>query len=171
MERRKKNLLKKKTMVKKKKEREVQTLEKARHLMGLGPISNRRLTEDRTKDFESVKIEEVKELLKEEPGFNENELEELTIKDTMSKGDDFIYCAFADIQDIREIHTRIAESRNNEVLTRDFIPPQLYERFRELNRVCSEMRRQDKTIKTEVRFGATDLEVFTKTRGSKEPYR
>ena len=120
-----------------------------------------------------MKIRAVKELLREELGFNGRELEELSIKETMiaTKGDGYIYCVFADLQDIWEIHTRIAESRNNDLMTRDFILPQLYERFRETNRICSEIRNHDKTINTQVKFGTADLEVLIKERGSEAPYK
>ena len=172
IERTKKNKLKKKKMDKKKKLKELKTLQKVRHMMGIGPIKNNDLKNEGEKNFEDVKIRTVKKLLMKELRFNEYELDNMMIEETMisSKGDGSLYCAFADLMDIREIHLRIAESKNDVLQTRDYIPPQLFNCYKELGRICTELRSTDPVLKTQVRFGDHDLEIFIKTRGSMEPY-
>ena len=64
----------------------------------------------------------------------------------------------------------MAESQTDAVKTRNFIPPQLYERFRELGRICTELRQTDGNLETQLRFGDSDIEVFTKVRGGDKPY-
>ena len=56
-------------------------------------------------------------------------MEDMDIQETMRsmKGDSILYCAFKDQQTIKEIHLRIAESRNEIMNVRDYIPPQLCE--------------------------------------------
>ena len=39
-----------------------------------------------------------------------------------------------------------------------------------LNRLCGEKRAEDKYLKTQVRFGNKDLEVWTKEKGSEDPF-
>ena len=140
VDRRKKNKQKKKKTLRKKTGKEEQTLDKARHILGLGPIRRSTLTDNTEKNFEKVKRNAINELLKNELSFNEEELENMTIQETMtsSKDNGFIYCAFGDLLNIKKIHLRMAESQNDSMKTCNFIPPQLYERFRELGRICGQ---------------------------------
>ena len=96
-----------------------------------------------------MKVKAVKKLLEEELRFNKQELKDMDIQETMiaGKGDGIVYCAFSDTQTIREIHLRLAESRNEVLKTREYIPPQLFDRFKELNRACAEIRSLDPRIK------------------------
>ena len=64
-----------------------------------------------------------------------------------------------------------ADSRNDTIIVRDYIPPQVHERFMALNKICSSRRMEDDNIKTQIRFGNNDLEVFLKTKGTKEQYK
>ena len=64
----------------------------------------------------------------------------------------------------------MSECGNRKLFLRTFIPPQLFEIFKFLNNVCREMREKDTDLKTQLRFGVKDLEIFTKTRGSEDPY-
>ena len=163
---------KKRNIERKKKLKERQTLDKARHILGIGPIKDSEIRGGFEKDYNKVKIKAVKELLATELRFNKDELEEMKIDETMtsSKGDRIMYCAFKDQYTIREIHMRLAESRNQKVKTREFIPLQLFEHFMELNRICTENWQLDPNIKTQIRFGEEDLEILTKIRGEVAPY-
>ena len=78
---------------------------------------------------------------------------------------------FDNIEDIREINHRIAECKNKNIYTRNYIPPQYYERYMHINTKCNEMRSSNPTLKTKMRFGPKGIEVLTKTKGSPEPYR
>ena len=78
--------------------------------------------------------------------------------------------AFLDIEDINEIHIRMSECRNPALNMRNFIPPRFYDRFMALNKTCTEARRNDPNLKTQIWFGSNDLEVLTKEKGSGDPY-
>ena len=105
--------------------------------------------------------------------FEESELEQMEINETFisAKKDKIIYVAFADTDDIREIYIRIAECGNPDIRTRDYIPPQIYDRYMCISRKCAEIRSENPKIKTQIRFGESELEVLTKVRGSAEPFK
>ena len=63
------------------------------------------------------------------------------------------------------------ESRNENLLVRSYIPPNYHERFMSLNQICAEKRKNDPTLKTQLRFGKKDIEVFTKTKGEESGYK
>ena len=88
-----------------------------------------------------------------------------------AKGDGTLYIAFNRLEDIKEIHQRIAECGNPDLSTRNFIPPGFYERYMALSKRCKQVRLDDRDIKTQIRFGENDVEVLNKTRGAEEPYR
>ena len=84
--------------------------------------------------------------------------------------DDIIYVALADEQEIKDIYSRKAECRSDSTVVKSFIPSQFWERFSALNRLCSQRRSQNSSLKTQIRFGTRDLIVLTKTKGSQDPY-
>ena len=73
--------------------------------------------------------------------------------------------------DIRDIYARKAECKADETTVKNFIPPQYYDRFMALNRLCSGRRQEGPQLKTQVCFGDKDLEILTKIKGSDDPYR
>ena len=94
------------------------------------------------------------------------------IKETKrANADKIIYVAIEDEGLIKDIYYRKADSRNDDIELRNFIPPQLHARFMTLNRACADMRLRKTSLKTQIRFGKADLEVFTKTKGEEGPYR
>ena len=62
--------------------------------------------------------------------------------------------------DIKDIRRRIIDCGNNDIRLRDFIPPQIFERVKYLNGVCADMRMKNPILKTQIRLGAKDVEVF-----------
>ena len=85
------------------------------------------------------------------------ELENLVIRDTKrSEKENIIYCALGKPEDVREIHYRRAISENKNLITRDYIPPQLYQRYMSLAKKASEKCAEDKTLKTQIRWGTRD---------------
>ena len=60
---------------------------------------------------------------------------------------------------------------NNELTIRDYIPPMYYERYMAISRKATETRANDRLIKTQLRWGFRDIEIFTKSRGSEEQYK
>ena len=57
-----------------------------------------------------------------------------------TNGENIIYLALEEHEQVKEIHLRKAELKNDAVNTRNFIPPNYYERFIYLNKVCKEER-------------------------------
>ena len=175
VERKKRNKEKKKRVKAARELRVEETFEKSNHILGIGPISEDAVNDKmrEIKDFRLAKIEAVRDFLRDILRFNKEELEDLKISDTVisAKHDGVIYVAFENKEDIHEIRLRIAESRNNDISARNYIPPQLYERYMYLNKICQVMRTNDERLRTQIRFGTKDLEVLTKTKGSEEPYK
>ena len=71
----------------------------------------------------------------------------------------------------KEIHFRKAISQNDKLIIRDYIPPNFYARFRAIADRAAEVRAEKSDIKTQIRWGNADLEIFTKAKGEKEQFR
>ena len=56
------------------------------------------------------------------------------------------------------------ESRNENIVLRSYIPPNFHARFMCLSRICTEKRAGNPLLKTQLRFGKSDVEVFTKIK-------
>ena len=151
------------------------TFEKTNHILGVGPISDEKLTgfHKANKNYSEAKIEPVKDFLKERLRFDDDKLSEMNISNTVvsAKCDGVVYAAFEDKGDIHEIRVRTAECREDDIILRNYIPPQIYERYMFVNRICQKMRDKDDSLRTQVRFGVHDVEVMIKTKGSRDPYR
>ena len=65
----------------------------------------------------------------------------------------------------------MAEIKNDEIMIRNYIPPQFWDRYRYLSQYCSDLRREDPNLKTRIQFNDKDLEVLTKLRRSDEPFK
>ena len=115
----------------------------------------------------------LKELLRKNLGYNEMELEELSVRETKftTKGDDVLNVAFENLEDVKELHVRKAESRNDDIMLRNFIPPNFFDRYMALNVLCTERRARDGNLKTQLRFGKSDVEVFVKYRDEQSGFR
>ena len=105
--------------------------------------------------------------------YNEEELEKISIVETKlnPKGEGTIYIAVEDKSDIKDLFKRKAECKRNEAVLRNFVPPQIFERFVGLNKICATRRKENQGLKMQVRFGSRDLEVLTKYKGSEEPFK
>ena len=79
--------------------------------------------------------------------------------------------ALDDLDMVKELHIRKAESMNDDITVINYIPPQIYNRYMRLNKICAERRYVDKNLKTQIRFGKQDLEILTKERGSRELFK
>ena len=159
----------------KKRKRKEEVLSKAQNMVGLGPISGECLEKHMKKaqnDFEKAKLEAVREHLFKYYKYNDREYEQLDIRETkyVEKGDGIIYIAVDDKRNIREIYKRKAECKREEVMLKSFVPPQIFKRFVALNKICGERRASDRRLKTQVRFGAKDIEIWTKEKGTEEPF-
>ena len=174
VDRKRKNQEKKEKAEMRKKKNRIKTTAKARNIVGAGPMKKSSVEYFQRKglDFEQAKREVVNEFLKFYLQYEEEDIEDLKIVDTqLAKNDDVIYIAFEDIEDVKEIHARVAACRNEVVQLRNFVPPQYYRRYMFLSKRCAEIRREDPSKKTQIRFNIDDVEIMMKNRGSSEPYR
>ena len=147
---------------------------KARQMAGIGPIKETDINIHMrsTRNYSLAKIYAVKSHLAKHYRYNQEELDRLEILETKRNiKDDIIYIAVADERDIKDIYSRKAEVRSDDTTVRSFIPPQYFERFSALNRICAARREQDGNLKTQIRFDERDLIVLTKRKGGQDPYR
>ena len=146
---------------------------KASKIVGLGPIKKDTIKhfERINSNLEKAKLAAVQEYLQYYLNYSNEEIKDLEIKATKLAKDDIIYVVFEDQGDIREIYSRIAQSKNDDLATRNFVPPQFFNRYMHISAKCKELRENDPAIKTQMRFGKHDVEVLTKTRGSRDPYK
>ena len=99
-------------------------------------------------------------------------MEDLEIKETKvnTRDETFIYIAVKDINDIKDIYKWKAEIKRDDVSPRTYVPPQFWEHFTAMNRLCKARRVEDNGLKTQVRFSKKDLEILTKRKGEDEPF-
>ena len=140
---------------------------KMQYMVGVGPIEDASIKffEDKTGDSSTARKEAVKEFLGHYLSFDKNELECLEIIDTKRAAKDkVIYCAFNDQNDVREVHFRKAISENQDIIVRDYIPPQMYSRYMTLAKKATEKRAHDRSLKTQLRWREKDIEVYLKNK-------
>ena len=173
VERKQKNEEKRKRTKLRKKQKMEETLLKARGMLGVGPVTEelRNKFNKTSENKETIRREIVIELLKHHIDFNDSEIAELDIKETQEGKDDYIYFAASGQEMLKEIFICKAESRNDDLLIRNYVPPQLYRRYMAINRVCKDKRAEHGDLKTQIRFGTKDIEIFTKWRGSGEGFK
>ena len=165
---------KKKMLKKKRKLKDQVTLRNGAGMLGVGPIANETLEHfgNITKNSEEVRKVAVKEFLVHHLCFTEEELEGTEIKETKRAiTDDIVYFAVEEHYFIKEISYRKADSRNDKIVVRNYIPPQLHVRYMAMNRECTARRRTDKTLKTQIQLGKIDLELFVKEKGKNEAFK
>ena len=174
VERRRRNNEKRKRIRERKMRKMEEIAERAKRMVGIGPIRDEEISSQMTgtKNYERAKVRAIKEHLMNNYRYNEEELENLNILETKrsQKGDNIIYMAMEDKEDVRDIYARKAELRVDGTTVKNFIPPQFYGRFMAMNRLCAGRRQEDEQLKTQIRFGVGDLEFFIKRKGEEEPY-
>ena len=174
VDRRKRNRDRKRRARQKKIKKETETATKAKHMVGIGPIFDE-LEQNchYIRDYEQAKRKTVNDHLASYYKFNKKELEDLMIVETRysAKGDGTIYIAVKNPEDITDLYIRKADCRRDTVTLKLYVPPQFYERFTSLNKLCKAKREADNNLKTQIRFNEKDLEVLTKAKGTSEPFR
>ena len=77
------------------------------------------------RDFVKAKRKAVQKFLMNYLKFEQEEIDRMDIKETMvsAKGDSIIYVAFDEMDDIKEIKSRISECGIRDIVSRNFIPP------------------------------------------------
>ena len=175
VERSKKNERKKLQQRKKRKETERMTALKASHMIGVGPVDRKLLDKRRKEGMSYIVAKElaVKDLLAEQLEYNTEELTELSLEETRfaTNGDNMVYLAMSNMEQIKEIHVRKAELRNDTIQVRNYIPPNYYNRYTYLNKICKDKRTEDPDIKTQLRFGPKDIDIFIKYKSEGVPFK
>ena len=175
VERKRKNIDRRRRAKRLRKDKEVRCAAKAACMAGVGPV---RMTDvmdlvNGGKNFEAAKVEVFHNFLRTKLGYNDEELSELSLVETKfaTKGDDVLNVAISNQEHIRELHMRRAESQNDNIIVRNFIPPNFYQRYMTINQICTDRQAEDPRLKTQLRFGKSDVELFTKYRVEEFGYR
>ena len=142
---------------------------KAAIMVSLGPVTAASVEFFRSTlvSYDEAKKLAIKEFLQYNLGYDEEELVSLEIMETRmsSKDDNIINVAMATEDAIRELYTRQAAIKNDDIVLRTYIPPNFHKRFMYLNSICADRRSEDPSLKTQLRFGKKDIEILVKTRG------
>ena len=87
---------------------------------------------------------------------------DLDISDTRTsaKGDDILYIVMDCPEIFLNLRRRIADCQNPKIKTRDYIPPQFYQRYTTLARIAADWRKDDRKLKTQIRFTKDDVECL-----------
>ena len=143
--------------------------------LGLGPIKLKSIEyfHTITGDYDEAKRMSAVEFLIEYLQFDNADMADMEITDTKisQKNDDILYVVFANPEIVKNVRRRVADCKNDTIRTRDYIPPQYFERYTALARYASDIRNNDKSIKTQIRFGDLDLVLLVKQRGTEEQLR
>ena len=102
----------------------------------------------------------------------EEDIKDFDILETMTakSDDELLYVTFSEHEAIREIYRRTAEMKNDEIMTRIYVPPPYWDRYKYISQYCTKLREDNVDIKTQIRFGNDDLEVVIKNRALEDHY-
>ena len=176
VERQNRNRIKIKKMKDKKLRKKMEVMKKARHMVGLGPMRLETVEihlKIERNNYEKAKEKAVHEHLTRYYKYNTEELAAVKIAETKynAKGDGIMYVALEDTEDIRDLYSRKADCKRDDTVLNNFVPPQIYHRFVALNKLCKERRDMNPKLKTQVRFGTTDLEIYITFKGEDDPFK
>ena len=142
--------------------------------IGLGPIKKESYDyfNKITGDFEEAKKMAAAEFLTGYLRYNHDDMSDTDITDTRisPKDDDILYIVMDSPEKVRNIRRRIADCRNSAVKTREYIPPQFFQRYTALSRYARDLRSADPSLKTQIRFSMDDVRLWTKTKGTDEQF-
>ena len=174
VDRREKNMEKKRKAKLHKAEVEKRVFAKARCIIGLGPIYTESIDHfyEIVCEYDEGKKMAAQEYLRVHLRFDETEIEEMTISDTQisAKGENILYVVMPDERHIRDVCARFAQCRDSDLQIQDFIPPQIYKRYMSLSRYAKEQRDTQCDLKTQIRYGTKDIELWTKIRGTDDMF-
>ena len=175
VDRRRKKEEKKRRAKKRKNDLKKECATRAANMFSIGPISVNTVEFFMKKglNFEEAKVGALKEFLNYNLNYDEDELEQLKVAETRlsKKGDDFLNVALVEQDDVRELYGRKAASRNDNIILRSYIPPNFFERYMCLTKICKDMRTEEPSLKTQLRFGTRDIELYTKTKGEESGFK
>ena len=166
---------KRKKTANKRKEMKKECASRAACMASMGPITRNSINffRDKGEDFEVAKKSAVREFLTYYFNYDENDFEEFEIKETRlsTKDDNIVNVALSSEDAIRNLYIRKAEMRLEDITLRTYIPPNFHERFMGINRICTERRSLNPLLKTQLRFGKRDVEIYTKIKGDDIGFR
>ena len=152
-----------------------QCASRAANMVSLGPVSwdSVNFFKYKGEDLETAKKLAVKEYLRYNLNYSWDVLNKLSIAETRmsTRSEAIINIAFENEGEIRELYARKAESRNENLVVRNYVPPNFHERFMFLNKICAEKRKENPLLKTQIRFGKRDMEVYTKIKGEEQGFK
>ena len=142
--------------------------------LGIGPIKNQsfdyfyKITGDYLEAQKMAAVEFLQEYLK----FDSEDLSDCNITDTKvsKKGDNILFFVFDSLEIVRNIRRRIADCQNESIKTREYVPPQFFNRHNAVSKYAAELREKDRTLKTQVRWSSNYLILMTKMRGTEDPF-
>ena len=163
----------------KEKERRSKRVDKAVRVgqctLGIGPIKQESFDYfyNITADFDKAKRMAAAEFLTEYLRFDHRDMADINITDTKVSGkrDDVLYLILDSPTKVRDIRRRIADCQNPAIKTREYIPPLFFDRYSALSKLASEMRQEDKDLKTQICFIDQDIALFTKKKGTDNPFK
>ena len=162
----------------KEKKKNIEKIEKAARVgqctIGIGPIKGQsfeyfyKITGDFPEAQKMAAVEFLQEYLK----FDSEDLTDCNITDTKisRKGDDILFIVFDSPDIVKNIRRRIADCQNDHIRTREYVPPQFFNRHNAVSKYAAEMREKDRTLKTQIRWTNNDIVLMTKTRGTDEAF-
>ena len=128
--RKRKNEEKRKRLKRKRKEKMERCSLKASHMVGVGPVTMESVEGYLNKgmSFEKAKVIALKDFLAENLGYIQDELDVLSVQETkFSKpGENILYVALSEKEQVKELHVRRAECRNDNLTIRNYVPPQFF---------------------------------------------
>ena len=173
MDKKRKNDEKKIESRKKKKELERQTAEKASCMVAMGPMNKTLEDECRDKkmNIEKTKIKLVHDFMINKLEFQLEDMDDFNIMETRIGNEGIINVAFECQEQAKEVYIRKSEIMDDDIIVRQYIPPGYYDKFMHLNNMCKEARSRNPDLKTQLRFGKKNIELFVKFKGEGTPFK
>ena len=73
---------------------------------------------------------------------------------------------------VRNLRRRIADVQNQDIKTREYIPPHFFNHYSALSKYAQELRAsKNNVVKTQIRFEDTDIELYAKEHGTDDPFQ
>ena len=170
VDRKKRNIIRRDERKWKKNDKMKEVSTKMKHMVGLGPVRSESIDffEKQTNDRNEALIKAVQEYLEYKLNFDREEIEKIEIIEVKQAKDDVLYIAVKNQEHIKDIYYRRAITEDQELKIRDYIPPSFYARYMALARKAAERRAADGKLKTQIRWGDSDIEMFVKEKGTNE---
>ena len=142
--------------------------------IGIGPIKKESFDYfyKVTGDYGEAKKLAAAEFLSAYLKYDDEDMIDLDITDTKisAKNDDILYIVMDSPEKIKNIRRRIADVQNPTIKTREYIPPSFFKRYTALSRFAADLRGKMGNLKTQIRFTDIDIRLFTKIKGTEDPF-